>query len=177
MIFTTTLPVKTCLYFFWFFLCFCWKRFSVCGPLAKKEVKIKFIVYVVGTEKDGFIDLFVLPFSQAEYDMVSPMAGCQIQKFSSSWRGSLFLLHQHISQRAIRTSLAKQFDPSKPRWQVTRCWLLLPLWDFVSVLCFVVGYFVSILVLQSSCWGRQSWLLSSSSWCLVIVALLFLAVP
>ena len=35
------------------------------------------------------------------------------------------------------------------------CWLLLPLWDSVIVLCFVVRYFVSILVLQSS-W-RESW--------------------
>ena len=29
----------------------------------------------------------------------------------------------------------------------------------VIVLCFVVCYFVSILVLQSSRWGRESWLL------------------
>ena len=42
---------------------------------------------------------------------------------------------------------------------LTCCWLLLPLWDSVIVLCFVVGYFVSILVLQSSRWGRESWLL------------------
>ena len=31
-----------------------------------------------------------------------------------------------------------------------RCILLLPLWNSVIVLCFVVCYFVSILVLQSS---------------------------
>ena len=31
-----------------------------------------------------------------------------------------------------------------------RCCLLLPLWDSVIVLCVVVRYFVSILVLQSS---------------------------
>ena len=37
--------------------------------------------------------------------------------------------------------------------------LLLPLWDSVNVLCFVVHYLVSILVLQSSRWGRESWLL------------------
>ena len=40
---------------------------------------------------------------------------------------------------------------------VVRYWLLLPLWD--SVTCFVVRYFVSILVLQSSWWGRERWLL------------------
>ena len=39
-------------------------------------------------------------------------------------------------------------------WQVllllTFCLLLLPLWESVIVLCFVVRYFMSILVLQSS---------------------------
>ena len=40
-----------------------------------------------------------------------------------------------------------------------RCWLLLPLWDSVIVLCTVVRYFVSVLVLQSSRWGRERWLL------------------
>ena len=40
-----------------------------------------------------------------------------------------------------------------------RCWMLLPSWDSGFVLCFVVRYFVSILALQSSRWGRESWLL------------------
>ena len=31
--------------------------------------------------------------------------------------------------------------------------------ESVIVLCFVVRYFMSILVLQSSWWGRESWLL------------------
>ena len=39
------------------------------------------------------------------------------------------------------------------------CWLLLLLWDSVIFLCFVVRYFMSILVLQSSWWARESWLL------------------
>ena len=43
---------------------------------------------------------------------------------------------------------------------LTCCLLLLPLWDSVIVLCFVVRYFVSILVLQSSRLGRESWSLS-----------------
>ena len=53
---------------------------------------------------------------------------------------------------------------------------LLPSWDSVIVLCFVVRYFVSILVLQSSRLGRERagcfafW----SSWCLVIAIWLFL---
>ena len=33
---------------------------------------------------------------------------------------------------------------------LTFCLLLLPLWESVNVLCFVVCYFMSILVLQSS---------------------------
>ena len=37
-----------------------------------------------------------------------------------------------------------------------RCCLLLTLWDSVIVLCVVVRYFVSILALQSSRWGRES---------------------
>ena len=40
-----------------------------------------------------------------------------------------------------------------------RCWLLLSFWDSVIVLCLVVHYFMSIPVFQSSCWGRESWLL------------------
>ena len=61
-----------------------------------------------------------------------------------------------------------------------RCLLLLPLWEDVLVLCVVVRYFMSILVLQSSLWERErelvAWL-SLSSWCLMIVVWLFLAVP
>ena len=33
---------------------------------------------------------------------------------------------------------------------LTFCLLLLPLWEYVIVLCFAVCYFMSILVLQSS---------------------------
>ena len=40
-----------------------------------------------------------------------------------------------------------------------RCCLLFPLWDSVIVLCVAVRYFVSILVLQSSRWDRESGLL------------------
>ena len=42
---------------------------------------------------------------------------------------------------------------------LTFCLLLLPLWESVTVLCFVVRYFMSILILQSSWWGREIWLL------------------
>ena len=63
---------------------------------------------------------------------------------------------------------------------LTFCLLLLPLWASVIVLCFVVRYFMSILVLQSSWWGRERELvalLNLSSWCLVMVEWFFLAVP
>ena len=40
-----------------------------------------------------------------------------------------------------------------------RCWLLLKLKCSVNVPCFVVHGYVSFLVLQSSWWGRESWLL------------------
>ena len=42
---------------------------------------------------------------------------------------------------------------------LTFCLLLLPLWESVIVLCFVARCFVSLLVLQSSWLGRESWLL------------------
>ena len=48
------------------------------------------------------------------------------------------------------------------------CWLLLPLWDSVTVLFFVVRYFMSILVLQLSWWGRESWMLCLV--CLLVVS-------
>ena len=48
----------------------------------------------------------------------------------------------------------------------------------VIVLCFVVRYFMSILVLQSSWWGWELVaLFNLSSWCLVMVERLFLTVP
>ena len=52
--------------------------------------------------------------------------------------------------------------------------------DFVIVLCFVVRYFVSILVLQSSRCGRERELVALIclfSWCLVIFVWLFLTMP
>ena len=42
------------------------------------------------------------------------------------------------------------------------CWplfIVFPLWESAIVLCFVVRNFMFILVLQSSWWGRESWLL------------------
>ena len=71
-----------------------------------------------------------------------------------------------------------------PRWAVrskavvllllTCCLLLLPLWESVIVLRYVVRYLMSLLVL-----GKRELiaLLSLSSWCLVIVVWLFLVVP
>ena len=54
---------------------------------------------------------------------------------------------------------------------LTFCLLLLSLWDSVIVLCFVVRYFVSILVIAIILMGMRELvaLLSLSSWCLVMV--------
>ena len=60
---------------------------------------------------------------------------------------------------------------------LTFCLLLLQLWESVIVLCIVVRYFMSILVLQSSWLRELIALLNLSSWCLVTVERLFLAVP
>ena len=56
----------------------------------------------------------------------------------------------------------------------TCCLLLLPLWGSVVVLCFAVRYFMSILVLPKR---ELVALLCLSSWCLMIIVWLFLAVP
>ena len=37
--------------------------------------------------------------------------------------------------------------------------IVTPIVGFCNCLCFVVRYFMSILVLQSSQWGRESWLI------------------
>ena len=57
--------------------------------------------------------------------------------------------------------------------------LLLPLWESVIVLCFVVRYFMSILVFAIILMGKRKLvaLLSLSSWCFAMVVWLFLTVP
>ena len=56
----------------------------------------------------------------------------------------------------------------------TCCLLLLPLWESVIVLCFVVRYSMAIILM-----GKRELvaLLNLSSWCLVVVERLFLVVP
>ena len=62
---------------------------------------------------------------------------------------------------------------------LTFCLLLLPLWESVIVLCFVVSYFVSHSSIAIILMGKRELvaLLNLSSWCLVMVERLFLAVP
>ena len=57
---------------------------------------------------------------------------------------------------------------------LTFCLLLLPLWESVIVLCFVVRYLMSIILM-----GKRELIamLILSSWCLVMVERLFLLVP
>ena len=54
---------------------------------------------------------------------------------------------------------------------LTFCLLLLPLWESVIVLCFVVRYFMSILVFHHLDEEERELvaLLNLSSWCLVMV--------
>ena len=60
---------------------------------------------------------------------------------------------------------------------LTFCLLLLPLWESVIVLCFVVRYVhSSIAIILMGKRGLIA-LLDLSSWCLVVVGRLFLAVP
>ena len=59
-------------------------------------------------------------------------------------------------QRAIKTTKA-HFEPMNQVMSKILSAHIDPV--FVIVLCFVVRYFMSILVLQSSRWGRESWLL------------------
>ena len=63
---------------------------------------------------------------------------------------------------------------------LTFCLLLLPLWESVIALCFVVRYFINVhssiaIILM----GKRELiaLLNLSSWCLVMVERLFLVVP
>ena len=58
--------------------------------------------------------------------------------------GFLPLVGKYVSQVQKRASKAVVL------LSLTFCLLLLPLWESVIVLCFVVRYFMSILVLQSS---------------------------
>ena len=62
---------------------------------------------------------------------------------------------------------------------LTFCLLLLPLWESVIVLCFVVRYFMSISSIAIILMGKRELddLLNLSSWCLAMVEWLFLAVP
>ena len=60
---------------------------------------------------------------------------------------------------------------------LTFCFLLLPLCESVIVLCFVVRYFMSILAIILMGKRELFAVLNLSSWCLVIVEWLFLAVP
>ena len=60
---------------------------------------------------------------------------------------------------------------------LTFCLLLLPLWESAIVLCFVVLYVYSSFAIILMEKRDLVALLSLSSWCLVMVVWLFLAVP
>ena len=60
---------------------------------------------------------------------------------------------------------------------LTFCLLLLPLWESAIVLCFAVRYFMSSIAINLMGKRELIALLNMSSWCLVMVERLFLAVP
>ena len=66
-----------------------------------------------------------------------------------------------------------------PSVELSFCLLLLPLSESVIILCFNVRSFMSILVLHHLKKGKKELvaLLNLSSWCLVMIERLFLAVP
>ena len=79
----------------------------------------------------------------------------------SSWLCILWSKREHVESYALNTWRFNISGLSKAVVQLllTFCLLLLPLLESVIVLCFVVRCFVSVLVLQSSWWGNESWLL------------------
>ena len=86
---------------------------------------------------------------------------------NTNWTSFVLQQRQNLKRR-LRTSkmhlscpvaLAAVCSETVVMLLLIRCWLLLPLWNSVIALCFVVRNFMSILVLQSSWWGRESWLL------------------
>ena len=91
----------------------------------------------------------------------------QLDGLNASWT---FLVLQQQQNLGRRFGTSKMHLSPPVAWAAVRskavvlllltfCLLLLPLWKSVIVLCFVVRYFMYILVLQSSWWGRESWLL------------------
>ena len=87
--------------------------------------------------------------------------------FCAAWAFLVLQLWQNLrwrfgaSRMHLSPSVAWAAVPSRAvvLLLLTSCLLKLPLWESVIVLCFVVRYFMSILVLQSSGWGREKWLL------------------
>ena len=78
---------------------------------------------------------------------------------------SLFQQQQNLGRRFgtskmhLSPLVAKAAVRSKAVVLLLLTFCLLLQWESVIVLCFVVCYIMSILVLQSSWWGRESWLL------------------
>ena len=82
--------------------------------------------------------------------------------FQAKWQGRSTRFHFNGARKSEWWKINRQQNRHSKAvvlLLLTFCLLLLPLWESVIVLCFVVRYFMSILVLQSSWWGRESWLL------------------
>ena len=81
-----------------------------------------------------------------------PLAAKSCELFSSSAAKDFFAvtLRQPYSKPAAGFSFNKGCSKAMVLFLLTFCLLLLPLCESVIVVCFVVHYFMSILVLQSS---------------------------
>ena len=99
----------------------------------------------------------------------SNLAGFQAQTFHVSWTFLVLQQQQNLGRRLGTSKMHLRPPPPVAKAAVrfkavvllllTFCLLLLPLWESVIVLCFVVRYFMPLLVLKSSWRGRESWLL------------------
>ena len=119
----------------------------------------------------------------------------QLEGLHASWTFPVLQQQQNLGQRfgTSKMHLSPPVALAAVRSKVvvllllTFCLLSLPLLESVIVLCFVVRYFMSILILQSSWWGGESWLLclirlpgvswwlsGSSLWCHGVVCSLWL---
>ena len=92
----------------------------------------------------------VLPFAASPFSSPEPKAQGELLRLLGVCRMLCVINNFFKSQQPINYWL--YYDQAF-------CLLFLLFSESVIVLCFVVRYFMSILVLQSSWWGRESWLL------------------
>ena len=165
----------------------------VLQPLDMKELLVAFVRLSIYYLHTGYFSSHDLKVHRWQYSIqMNPVSDYQHFHFPPlKPRGHLYLnsicrllrtMETYGSRLHCRHQRRRLCVPCHPF-----CLLLRPLWESVIVLCFVVCYYMSILKLQSSWWGRESWLLcliclpgvswwlsGSSSWCHGVVCCLWL---